>query len=178
MSELPSVNESPNPPRAEEEVTIASLVAENGDGRRTFRRLAWILAGIALVCTALAFLYPIVWPGAAMEAAAQKILQMPVGARVVKEVDGPRQETGEVWFELPEPKGKGSRVAEICTLNNLPVMPAPAPPKTSGKAGTRALAASPATKPSTYLFNDGIYRKTLTYDATTRQYHFKCSLVR
>lgn len=81
--------------------------------------LAWAIVGITVAALLVAALRPILNPPSLAERAKHH-LQLPAGAVVTKVVDRDGVDLGDVWFTVPEPTGKGSRLVEIWTLNYLP----------------------------------------------------------
>jgi len=160
-----------------DEPTISSIIAGSGDGRRSLTHLAWMFGGVTGLLVLGALLKPLVWP-IPLAKQAEEIVSLPYGAKVLKVENVAARDTGDVWFTLPEPKGPASRLAEVWRVNSLPASPLSAPagskPKVMlGTTGHSAVAVTAKPPIPTYSYSDGFYRKSLSYDAKTRQYHFK-----
>lgn len=161
-----------------DESTISSIMAGSGEGRRAFLRFAWVLAGVAGLFVLGALVKPFLWPIPLSEQA-EEIVALPYGAKVLKVEHEPDRSMGEVWFTLPEPKGPGSALGEVWAKNGLPASmvgkpvgskPKPGKGKPAGYTPITGTGKSPF---PTYSYSDGYSRRTLSYDAKTRQYHYQ-----
>lgn len=164
--------------------TIIGILSNSGDGKRTFQRFIWGLIGLALLAVVLVVIGPRLWPPSPAAVAA-KIARLPSDASVSDaQLEG--HETGTIVFSLPEPKGPGSRLMEIWTINGLmppvagpPVMPGLGgipvrmPSYVAGAGGSAAV----STKNSLYWKQtwSGSTTETyqLTYDPAKRVYRYE-----
>lgn len=103
--------------------TIAGIMSQGQDGRRTFFRLSIAVAILAVVITVVMLLIPL-FPRP-LSYRAKLIVDLPSDARVsqVKEQRGISY--GSVIFELPEPKGPGSRMPEVWLDAGMPSVSPP-----------------------------------------------------
>jgi hypothetical protein len=143
--------------------TIAGIVSGDGSGKRTFILLAWLLGSVAALALMVAILKPVLFPPSLADQV-KAYVQLPYDAHITSFTRGEIRGDVDVWFTLPEPKGAGTREAEVWTLNSLSLPPPPRAitpiyvahkarphaPRPAPKSGTgKSVATSPTTSTTT-----------------------------
>lgn len=112
-----------------EQVTLDGIVAGDGQGRRTFNRLIWAVAGLAVLAVVAMLLAPLLTRVPLLHAA-QRYLSLPSDAKVISLNEKDHGKEATIVFTVPEPKGPGSRIGQIASDAGLPPpMPLPTPRK-------------------------------------------------
>lgn len=116
-----------------EHPTLDGIVSGDGRGRRTFNRLIWTVAGVAIVAV-LGMIFAPLLTRVPLAHLAQRYVTLPSDAKVRSVIEG---KVGEatIEFTLPEPLGPGSRIAEIAADAGFPAPVTPARPVKGAKKG-------------------------------------------